>query len=81
MYVQKTFFFEDSTEYEYKFAGKYGAKGEKRQKKEKATPEQIRRQNQWNRQKTVFVLTALAVGILLEIYVNPVLMRAFLSTL
>ena len=38
-------------------------------------------QTQWNRQKTVFVLTALAVGILLEIYVNPVLMRAFLSTL
>lgn len=53
MYVQKTFFFEDSTEYEYKFVGKYGAKGEKRQKKEKATPEQIRRQNQWNRQTKV----------------------------
>lgn len=35
----------------------------------------------WNRQKTVFVLTALAVGILLEIYVNPSVVRAFLSTL
>lgn len=41
--------FPTSIEYEFKFAGKYGAKGEKRQKKEKATPEQIRKQNQQNR--------------------------------
>lgn len=37
--------------------------------------------SQWNRQKTLFVVTALAVGILLEIYVNPSIVRAFLSTL
>lgn len=49
MYVQQTFFFADSIEYEYKFAGKYGAKGEKREKKRKPTPEQIAKQNQWNR--------------------------------
>lgn len=42
--------FPGSTEYEYKYAGKYGAKGEKRQKRKKATPEQIRKQNQANRE-------------------------------
>lgn len=42
--------FPDSIEYEYKYAGKYGAKGEKRQKRKKATPEQIKKQNQANRE-------------------------------
>ena len=31
--------FADSAEYEYKYAGKYGAKGEKRRARKKATPE------------------------------------------
>lgn len=53
MYVQQTFRFEDSTEYEYKFAGKYGAKGESRERKRNPTPEQIARQNQWNRETKV----------------------------
>lgn len=53
MYVQQTFFFDDSIEYEYKFQGKYGAKGEKREKRNKPTTEQIARQNQWNRQTKV----------------------------
>ena len=35
----------------------------------------------WNRQKTLFILIALTAGILLEIYVNPSIVRAFLSTL
>jgi len=43
--------FTNSNEYEYKYAGKYGAKGEKRTKKKKATPEQIKKQNQTNREK------------------------------
>ena len=43
----------DSNEYEFKFAGNYGAKGEKRAKRRKATPEQIRRQNQRNREKNM----------------------------
>ncbi|BCK01437.1 rolling circle replication-associated protein [Anaerocolumna chitinilytica] len=43
--------FTNSKEYEYKYAGKYGAKGEKRGKRKKATPEQIKRQNQSNREK------------------------------
>lgn len=37
--------------------------------------------NRWNRQKTVFVSLAVSVGMALEIYVNPSLVRAFLSTL
>jgi len=40
-------------EYEYKWKGNYGAKGEKRKKKVKATPEQIKKQNQMNREKYV----------------------------
>ena len=37
-------------EHEIKCAGRYGAKGEKRAQKKKATPEQIKKQNQWNRE-------------------------------
>ena len=40
-------------EHEIKHAGKYGAKGEKRGKRKKPTPEQIRKQNQRNKEKTV----------------------------
>lgn len=49
-YSKKIYRFKDSNEYEYTYAGKYGAKGEKRQKKKKLTKEQIRRQNQKNRE-------------------------------
>ena len=52
-YWQDTWIFPNSNEYEYKFAGKYGAKGEKREKRKKATPEQIKKQNQQNREKTI----------------------------
>lgn len=41
----------DSIEHEFKYAGKYGAKGEKREKRQKPTPEQIKKQNQANREK------------------------------
>lgn len=50
-YNKYTYHFRGSKEVEYKYKGRYGAKGEKRQKKKKATPEQIMRQNQWNREK------------------------------
>ena len=53
MYKLDIYRFRSSTEYEYKFAGNYGAKGEKRQKKQKRTPEDIERQNQYQRAKTV----------------------------
>ena len=42
--------FSRSIEHEFKFAGKYGAKGEKRQKRIKPTPEQIALQNQRNKE-------------------------------
>ncbi|MGN0506661.1 MAG: hypothetical protein ACI4FZ_08875 [Lachnospiraceae bacterium] len=43
--------FPESNEYEYKWEGNYGAKGEKRAPRRKATPEQIAKQNQRNREK------------------------------
>lgn len=52
-YEQKVYRFGESNEIEYSFLGKYGAKGEKRAPRKKATPEQIARQNQWNREKNV----------------------------
>lgn len=47
------FRFPNSIEYEFKYAGKYGAKGEKRAAKKKASPEQIKKQNQRNREKYI----------------------------
>ncbi len=38
-------------------------------------------QSSWNRQKIVFVLLCMSVGIILELYVNPILVKAFLSVL
>lgn len=44
--------FRDSIEiYEY-LDGRYGAPGEKRKKKKEITPEQIKKRNQWNRERT-----------------------------
>lgn len=40
-------------EHEYKCKGNFGAKGEERAEKKKATPEQIKKQNQWNRERMV----------------------------
>ena len=50
-YRRLTFLFEDSIEiYEY-LDGRYGAPGEKRREKKDITPEQIKRRNQWNRER------------------------------
>lgn len=43
------YYFTNSREYEYKYVGQYGAAGEKRAKRQKATPEQVKRQNQINK--------------------------------
>lgn len=51
MYIQDKWVIKDSIEYEIKYSGKYGAKGERRAKRKKATPEVIKRQNQINREK------------------------------
>lgn len=48
-YWQKKWEFLNSIEYEYVYAGNYGAKGECRQKRQKQTPEQVKRQNMTNR--------------------------------
>ncbi len=53
MYWKDMWHFKNSIEYEFKYKGKYGAKGEKRAKRKKATPEQIKMQNQRNREKNV----------------------------
>lgn len=53
MLEEHIFEFKDSIEHEFKCPGKYGAKGEKRAKRKKATPEQVKRQNQWNRENAV----------------------------
>lgn len=50
-YTKYTYRFNDSIETGYHYKGKYGAKGEKRAKKKKATPEQIAKQNQRNKEK------------------------------
>lgn len=52
-YLIDKWYLRNSIEYEYKYVGNYGAKGEKRGPKRKATPEQIKRQNQYYREKTV----------------------------
>lgn len=40
-------------EHEYKYAGRCGKKGEKREPRGKASTEQIKKQNQWNKEKKV----------------------------
>ncbi len=52
-YIKDVWRFPGSNEYEYKYAGNYGAKGEKRRKRQKASPEQIKRQNKINKEKKV----------------------------
>lgn len=52
-YTQYTFDLGEYTAYEIKFVGRNGAKGEKRAKRQKATPEQMSRQNQWNKEKNL----------------------------
>ena len=41
----------DSLEIEEKHTGRYGASGQKRQKRKKATPDDIKRQNQWKKER------------------------------
>lgn len=53
MYRQDIWRFRNSNEYEIKYKGRYGAKGEKRSPRRKATREQIKKQNQLKREKDV----------------------------
>lgn len=52
-YTQYTFDLGEYTAYEIKFVGRNGAKGERRAKRDKATPEQVKRQNQWLKEKKI----------------------------
>lgn len=49
-YEQITFDCGQSVDYEIRFKGNYGAKGEKRAPRRKATPEQMAKQNQWKKE-------------------------------
>lgn len=53
MYGRKVWRFLNSNEYEFSYAGNYGAKGEKRQEKKKPTPEQVKKQNQANKENRI----------------------------
>lgn len=50
-YKKKTYRFENAIEIEEYHTAKYGAPGQKRMSKKKATPEQIEKRNQYNREK------------------------------
>lgn len=50
-YIEDTYDIKSWREHEIRFAGQYGKKGERRGERSKATPEQIARQNQKNREK------------------------------
>lgn len=52
-YIRQTWDCGNTREVEEKHTGRYGARGQKRQKKRKATPEEIAKQNQWKRERDV----------------------------
>ncbi|MFI3172160.1 MAG: hypothetical protein R3Y58_07330 [Eubacteriales bacterium] len=51
-YKKKTYTFKNAIEVVECHNGRYGAPGEKRQKKKKPTPEQIEKRNQYNKERT-----------------------------
>ena len=53
MYEQLTWHFPESNEVSIIYAGNYGAKGEKRSPRKKPTPEQLKKQNQKNKENKV----------------------------
>lgn len=50
MIAEDKYYLINHIEHEYKYPGRYGARGEKRKKKKKPTPEQVAKQNQYNRE-------------------------------
>ena len=50
-YKKKTYQFRNAIEVEENHSARYGAPGQERQKRRKPTPEQMERQNQYNREK------------------------------
>lgn len=52
-YIRHIWDFGDTIEIEEKHTGRYGAKGQKREKREKPSPEDIKRQNQWKKKRDI----------------------------
>lgn len=52
-YIRQRWDCGDTVEIEEKHTGKYGAAGQIRQKRRKATPEEIAKHNQWKRERDV----------------------------
>ena len=52
-YIRQRWDCGDTVEIEEKHTGKYGARGQAREKKRKATPEEIKKHNQWKRERDV----------------------------
>ncbi len=52
-YERQTWDCGNTREVEEKHTGRYGARGQKRQKRRKATPEEIAKQNKWKRERDV----------------------------
>lgn len=52
-YIRHIWDFGETIEVEEKHTGRYGAKGQKREKREKPSEEDIKRQNQWKRERDV----------------------------
>ena len=53
MYIVDKWTFDNSNEYEYKYKGIYGARGEKRQKRRKPTREEMEKVNQRNKETRI----------------------------
>lgn len=51
-YIKSVYHLRESNKFEYKFAGMYGKSGEKKARTN-PSPEQIKRQNQWTRQRKI----------------------------
>lgn len=52
-YIRHIWDFGDTKEIEEKHTGRYGARGQKRKKKKKVSPEEIKKQNQWIRERNI----------------------------
>lgn len=52
-YIREIWDFGSTMEIEEKHPGRYGARGQEREEKKKATPEEIAKQNQWRRERDV----------------------------
>ena len=51
-YIRKTYRFKNAIEIYEHLDGRYGARGAPRKEKIKATPEEVKKRNQWNRERT-----------------------------